>query len=264
MKYEIEGEGEPVVILHGSFGGLKQSKLLGRGLKEEGYQIIAVSRPGYPGTPLEEGPTPGEQADLVAEILDENDIERAHLIGYSAGAEAALAFARKYPERTSNAVLASAIMTDYTAPTDFLDRLFSRQIIYNRAVLELLDYSMRFFARIAPETAFKLASHSRPSNQKELDYFKALLKAFPPLRDKKKGIKNDLEQTRRPPDGIENIRTPVLVINHAEYPEVEETTEYLCDTLQNAHKLILEGGGHLTWIDADIRKKDAILDFLRN
>lgn len=53
LKRESQGPSKGVILtLHGAMGGVDQSDILGRTIGPDGYTYIAVSRPGYPGTPF--------------------------------------------------------------------------------------------------------------------------------------------------------------------------------------------------------------------
>jgi pimeloyl-ACP methyl ester carboxylesterase len=77
VEYASAGEGLPVLVSHGSFGGYDQGLEIGMPLLQAGCRLIAPSRPGYLRTPLTSGRTPAAQADLLAALLDELGVERA-------------------------------------------------------------------------------------------------------------------------------------------------------------------------------------------
>ncbi|MFG1479966.1 alpha/beta hydrolase [Xanthobacter sp. V4C-4] len=106
----IEGAGPPLLALHGVMGGLDQSWLLARALwaRPEGRTLIAIARPGYPGTPLETGRAADDQARAYAGLLDALGLDAAHVAAFSGGGPSALAFARQYPRRCRGLVLVSA------------------------------------------------------------------------------------------------------------------------------------------------------------
>ena len=52
VAFREEGEGPPVLFVHGSPGGSDQGMLMARFLAEAGFRVIAPSRPGYLATPL--------------------------------------------------------------------------------------------------------------------------------------------------------------------------------------------------------------------
>ncbi len=94
VEYASYGQGPAVIALHGGMGGLDQSLMLAKAaVSAPDYRIIAVSRPGYHGTPLASGKTPEMQAGLCAALLDKLGIEKAAVIAISAGGLCALQFA---------------------------------------------------------------------------------------------------------------------------------------------------------------------------
>src|SRR5919106_5061836 len=84
VEYATAGEGQPVLMSHGVMGGHPQ----GLGMVATYYGpafAISPSRFGYFGSILPAGATPATQADVYAEVLDELGVERAVVIGFSAG-----------------------------------------------------------------------------------------------------------------------------------------------------------------------------------
>jgi 2-hydroxy-6-oxonona-2,4-dienedioate hydrolase len=105
IEYATVGTGPAVLFVHGAGGGFDQGLEFGRALAGEGFQVIAMSRFGYLRTPLATDAGAAAQADAHAGLLDALGIERAAIVGGSAGAPSALQFALRYPERTSALVL---------------------------------------------------------------------------------------------------------------------------------------------------------------
>lgn len=64
------GEGPTVVALHGALGGWDQGLIFVQTIGQPGYRYIAMSRPGYLGTPLSSGKSSEQQSDLFASLLD--------------------------------------------------------------------------------------------------------------------------------------------------------------------------------------------------
>ncbi len=97
VEFLVRGEGPPVLVFHGAPGGYDQAMLLGAGLADQGFQIIAPSRPGYLRTPLTDRlprvrPMPWLRCSTLFGAAS------VAVPGYSSGAPAALEFAWKYPE----------------------------------------------------------------------------------------------------------------------------------------------------------------------
>ncbi len=109
-----EGDGPPVLVLHGSPGGYDFGRLLGRCVGLAEYRLIAPSRPGYLRTPASSGRTPRAQADLMAALLDLLGVERAVVVGVSGGGPCALAMAQHHPDRCSHLVMVEALSDSYS------------------------------------------------------------------------------------------------------------------------------------------------------
>lgn len=119
-----EGEGPAVLVSHGGPGGFDQGLMYGRHLRDAGRELIAPSRPGYLGTPIESGRSPAEQADLMAAMLDELGIERVTVLGYSSGGPAAVHLAARHPQRVCALLLDSAVTMRYETPGNLVERVF--------------------------------------------------------------------------------------------------------------------------------------------
>jgi pimeloyl-ACP methyl ester carboxylesterase len=105
IEYATAGDGPPVLLVHGAGGGYDQGLLLGRPLADKGFRLIAMSRFGYLRTPVPDDPSAAAQADAHAALLDELGIERAAVVGASAGGPSAMQFALRHPDRTAALVL---------------------------------------------------------------------------------------------------------------------------------------------------------------
>ena len=90
IEYATHGEGDPVLVVHGILGGFDQGLVIARGNVGPGFRSIVPSRFGYLGIPLPEDASPAGQADAYACLLDALGLERAAILGTSAGATSAL------------------------------------------------------------------------------------------------------------------------------------------------------------------------------
>jgi pimeloyl-ACP methyl ester carboxylesterase len=109
MYYEIHGDGQPLVLLHGAFSAIGTSfgKIL-PGLART-RQVIAFELQAHGRTADIDRPLAVESmADDVAAALPQLGIERADVFGYSMGSDVALHFAIHHPEMLRKLVLASA------------------------------------------------------------------------------------------------------------------------------------------------------------
>ena len=112
MYYEIHGEGQPLVLLHGAFSAIGTSfaKIL-PGLAER-RQVIAFELQGHGRTADIDRPLTLEgMAEDVAAALPQLGIEQADVFGYSTGGAVALHFATRHPEMLRKLVLMSVSYT---------------------------------------------------------------------------------------------------------------------------------------------------------
>jgi pimeloyl-ACP methyl ester carboxylesterase len=108
VYYEIHGEGEPLVLLHGGVHGIAGVTTMLSGLSAA-RRVIAVELQAHGRTGDREGPLSWEvMADDIAGLMAELDIERADWMGYSLGAGVALRAAIRHPAAVRRLVLLSA------------------------------------------------------------------------------------------------------------------------------------------------------------
>lgn len=115
LYYEESGSGAPLVFAH-EFAGDHRSWEPQMRYFSRRYRCIAFNARGYPPSEVPELPESYSQnraRDDVISILDHLEIDRAHLIGLSMGAFAALHVGLTYPRRAHSLVIAGC---GYGAP----------------------------------------------------------------------------------------------------------------------------------------------------
>jgi pimeloyl-ACP methyl ester carboxylesterase len=101
LEYEVQGQGEPVLLIHGShiadaFKPLMPEPALA------GYQLIRYIRRGFATSAKHSGPfSLSDQAKDAESVLQHLGIARAHIVGHSYGAATALQLAVQAPERVA-------------------------------------------------------------------------------------------------------------------------------------------------------------------
>jgi pimeloyl-ACP methyl ester carboxylesterase len=98
MYYEIQGTGEPVLLLHGAFGNTEGNFTLLPEIART-RKVINVDLEGHGRTRDLERPLTIEQmADDTAGLLKSLDIKQVDIFGYSMGGNVAIAIAIRHPE----------------------------------------------------------------------------------------------------------------------------------------------------------------------
>ncbi len=136
IYYTTDGpiDGPPVLLLHGFLGSVIDWTNTIPALAEAGYHVIAYDRPpfGISDKRTDLCYTAKCMSELTAGLMDALDIQKAVLIGHSAGGLVASDFALRYPERVEKLVLVSGAVglneADYGeqgSPDSFSD-MFTR------------------------------------------------------------------------------------------------------------------------------------------
>jgi len=109
MYYEVHGDGDPVVLLHGAFMTITNNWPKWIGELSKSRKVIAVEMQGHGRTAdIERELSYENLADDVAALLDYLETPRADLIGYSLGGGVAMLCAIRHPERVRKVVSISA------------------------------------------------------------------------------------------------------------------------------------------------------------
>ena len=105
IHYKIEGEGRPVVLIHGGFMDLRMWDEQANYLAKNGFKVIRYSDIGHGQTVKGDFPMFG--CDILKSITEELGEEKVSIVGMSFGAMTAMDFALTYPENIKNMVLVS-------------------------------------------------------------------------------------------------------------------------------------------------------------
>jgi pimeloyl-ACP methyl ester carboxylesterase len=107
MYYEVSGEGDPLVVLHGAYMNIPTMGAIIPKLAET-HKVYAIEFQGHGRTEDIDRPiTYPNLADDVAVFMDAVGLEKADVFGYSMGAAAALRLAIDHPEKVDQLVTAS-------------------------------------------------------------------------------------------------------------------------------------------------------------
>lgn len=105
LHFIEQGDGFPLILLHGNG---ENSGYFEHQMEpfSQRYRVIALDTRGHGQSPRGDRPfTIAQFAEDLRAFMDGQSIPRAHILGFSDGANIALAFALKYPERVGRLVL---------------------------------------------------------------------------------------------------------------------------------------------------------------
>lgn len=262
VEYAQVGAGPVVILSHGSLGGYDQGVWLGS-LLGPGFRFLAPSRFGYLHSPIPPDASPEAQAGLYAALLDDLQVERAAVVGLSAGGPAALQFALRYPDRCRGLVMLSAISRRYAdIPWMFKALYFG---------LMNVNFLPWLLFHLSPATVYRTNGVGKSllnqirRNPEKLEKLQALVPTsmLPAMR--RAGVMNDWQQaTHMPPFPFAQIRVPTLVVHAVNDPVVPVAFGRFCAAeIPGANLLEIDDGGHFCCVTHSEKVVPAITRFLQ-
>lgn len=243
IEYAMEGEGPPVLSLHGAGGGWDQGLWAARMAFGDGYQFLAVSRYGYLRSPIPPAASIKMQAALYRELLDYLGIHRVIVLGASAGGPSAMQFANDYPERTTALVLLSAV-SEPSATGD-------KPPVYIAAIhlIQQSDYAYWLAARFFRPGILSLMgipagvyANLTPA-QKELA--QGMLDTMHPMSLRYRGTVNDEEMVCRERVSADRISAPTVILHAKDDALVSyRHAEHAHQAIAGSRLRLYDTGGH--------------------
>ncbi len=249
------GEGPPIVVLHGALGGYDRAKVYS--FPDAGFKFICPSRPGYLHTPVSTGETAEEQADMTAALLDSLGIEKAAVMGCSAGGPPAIQFCLRHPDRCWALVMGNAINAPLSRWHGLLSPIaktffgwdWFTYIGVNRFVLYLLQPNLG------------LQTMGDPAKQAHIV---AMLNSIYPTSVRQAGFLNDMNQFQGQSGyPLEEIAVPTLVV-HGTADIVVPYSQGVAsaERIRDAEFISIKGGTHLCFISHQEEIKPKLVEFL--
>lgn len=101
LHYQVDGQGEAILLIHGLFGSADNLGLLARSLKDK-YKVISVDLRNHGRSPHSTPFSYRDMAHDVLTVIDQLDIECFSLIGHSMGGKVAMALTELAAERINH------------------------------------------------------------------------------------------------------------------------------------------------------------------
>jgi pimeloyl-ACP methyl ester carboxylesterase len=239
VEYAERGSGEPVLVVHGIFGGCDGGLFCSRDLFPD-RRVIAPSRFGYLGSSMPPGATPAAQADALAALLDALEIREIDVIGISAGATSALQLALRHPERVRHlAVISGNLPGGRTAVV---------QPAWARGLYgDLPMWGLKVFA---PHEMTYLAGVPKPYpiTGDDTRFVSEFIDSMFPIASKVQGVVFDAFVSNADVNNcdLEAIRVPTLIVHTKDDPLASfESAPRAAGRIPGARLISLESGGHL-------------------
>ncbi len=267
IEYRAVGEGAAVLVAHGAGGGFDQSLDFAGPLALRGLKIIGVSRFGYLRSPLPEEASAEQQADTYVCLMDALGLERASIIGASAGAPSALQFALRHPERAEKlALLVPALYTPKDPGAPVLDIPPGVPTVVGTLLQsDLLYWTL---SKVAPRLLIGTILGTPPEQFDQAEHaeqarVRTMISHILPVSARRNGLMNDARViTNMPRYELERVNTPTLALSVADDRYgTYAAAKYTADHIAGARFVGYPAGGHI-WIGHHAEALTAIGDFL--
>ena len=250
IHYVDEGEGEPVLLIHGfssdfrdfGSGGRIGCRLL-EALRDDGYRVIAmdIRAHGQSDSPRGMDSYGLEMVEDPRRLLDQIGLKRAHVVGYSLGGAIANKLRELHPERLLSVTLVGVGVPEDGAPPKFAEVIASLE--QGDGIFPML----RMFLPDTPEEEVRQASAAIMENRDQ----KALADLLRSIQE----LKSDRST-------LEENRVPTFAIIGADDPLMPDFRN-MATAMTNLEIFVLDGANHIT-IPASPEFPDRIIDFIRN
>jgi len=259
IEYAAFGEGCPVLVIHGIFGGFDQGLVTARGQLGEGFRAIVPSRFGYLRTPLPADASPASQADAFECLLDALGIEQAAILGVSAGGTSAIQFALRHPDRCSALVLVSS-----NAPGEVEAGLPPKPLAKALFRSDFVFWLLTTHFRSSMGSIMGVPQGFALTPQHEADIAETM-ETILPVNPRADGALFDMYVSN--PDinagyPLEEITVPVLIINAIDDPlALYDNAWAMAERIPGARLITVESGGHML-LGHEERVRSEIGEFL--
>ncbi|MEP6845230.1 MAG: alpha/beta hydrolase [Panacibacter sp.] len=211
MYYEIHGEGNPLILIHGGGSTIETNWSVELPLFAKQYKVIAVELQNHGHSGSRNIPETFEQdADDVAALLQQLNIPKAFIVGFSNGGNTTMQIAILHPEVVDKLVIASAFYQRDGMVPGFFDMM-------QHATLESMPQQLKdAFLKINPDNAALQNMHDKDASR---------MRAFKDWTDA----------------ALQSIKAPALIISADKDVVLPEHAVKMSKLIPNADLVILPG-----------------------
>ncbi|MFN3413900.1 MAG: alpha/beta fold hydrolase [Thermoanaerobaculum sp.] len=254
LRVVVEGQGEPVVLLHGHSLDLSVFDELLPALVEAGFRVIRYDQRGHGrSSSPPSGYRWGDNAADLRAVLQHLAATPAHVVGLSKGGGIALEAALRFPEIVRSLVLVGPLVPDYPLPSEFW-AFFKRfaQAIREKGVQQAVEELW------LPHPLLRSAWEN-PRCREKLETMVHNFPAGEYLASEKDAPDRDWKLTER----VHEISCPVMVVRgERDIPEFCQMADFLLAHIPQAQSLVVAGCGHLVPVEQPKSLLAGLLPFL--
>lgn len=250
LNYKQTGQGEPVILIHGLFGSLENLNVIANALSDH-FLVTNIDLRNHGRSPHSTSMNYPSMAQDVVELMDNLNIERAHIIGHSMGGKVAMQLAHSFEYRVDRLVVLDIAPVAYKPRHTNIFKALNNIVNQNITDRKHADSLMQEYIEEAGVRQFLLKSLAKNEHGDFQWRFNLAT-----LHDKYENILADIKAN-------DSCLCDTLFIKGHESDYILPTyRDIIMSRFTNAKAKIIHGAGH--WLHA--QKPDAvnksILDFL--
>jgi pimeloyl-ACP methyl ester carboxylesterase len=250
IHYQLEGEGDCLILLHGFIENKSiwdyQVNLLKNSLK-----VITIDIPGHgKSASYSDSHEMNEVAELTKIIMDVENVEKAVVAGHSMGGYIAVTFAGLYPERTKGLVFFHSHALEDNEETK-KNRMRTIEIVERNKTGFITNFIPDLFADENVEKYKELIDELKSSASMMSE--QAVCAALRGMKNRKSGLETLIK-----------AKHPVLFILGKEDKRINYANTLAQASMpSHSEMLILDHVGHMGWVEAREKTTSAIQSFTR-
>ncbi|MBR73396.1 MAG: alpha/beta hydrolase [Dehalococcoidaceae bacterium] len=259
LYYEVTGSGVPVVFVH-EFAGEHTSWTNQVEFFSKKFQVITFNARGYPPSDVPESEKSYSQDIAVQDILsilDELNIEKAHIVGLSMGGYATLLFGIQFPERCLSITVAGV---GYGSTKDRSNFEKDAEHVANR----ILQEGIEKFGDIYTVSATRVQLQNK--DRKAWEEFKRLFQNSSSLghANTMLGVQRNRPSILSLEKEMKKINTPTLIITGDEDEPCLEPSIFMKRCIPTSGLFIVPNTGHTVNLEEPDLFNQMIENFLNH
>ncbi|MCH7403684.1 alpha/beta fold hydrolase [Belliella kenyensis] len=247
LNFKKTGSGEPLIILHGLFGSADNWFSIAKEL-EKNYTLYLVDQRNHGDSPQSEDWNYDVMVEDLKELMEDEGLDNAFLMGHSMGGKTVMNFALKYPDRVKKLIVA-----------DIAPRYYP---VHHQSILEGLMSVDLAQIKSRKEADDQLSKHIPEAGIRQF-----LLKSLGRDKDGRfiwkinlKVINEKIEEVGKALDQDNSFDNPTLFMGGADSKYIQEKDkEDIEKYFPNHHLIYIKNAGH--WLHAEQPK--AVIDTVR-
>jgi pimeloyl-ACP methyl ester carboxylesterase len=153
LHYQIQGQGEPLVIIHGLFGSADNWRSMAKYFSKH-YQVITIDLRNHGRSPHSDNQSLADMAEDLIELCQQRSLTKINLLGHSLGGKVAMKFVERYSSYADKLIVVDISPRQYEGEhTPLMDamlalnltQMHSRQQVDEALAMSIEDKAVRQF-----------------------------------------------------------------------------------------------------------------------